>query len=35
MDLRVLAELVQSPQGIEELQQRLRRAIPKEYRKAA
>jgi hypothetical protein len=33
-DLHILAELLQSPEGIEDLKQRLRRAVPREYRKA-
>jgi hypothetical protein len=33
-DLHTLAQLLQTPAGIEELKQRLRRAFPKEYRKA-
>jgi hypothetical protein len=34
-DLHALAEQLQTPAGVEELRQRLRRAVPKEYRKAA
>jgi hypothetical protein len=33
-DLHTLAELLQSRKGIEDLKQRLRRAVPQEYRKA-
>jgi hypothetical protein len=33
-DLHTLAELLQSPEGVEQLKQRLRRAVQKEYRKA-
>jgi hypothetical protein len=33
-DLHILAELLQSPEGVEDLKRRLHRAVPKEYRKA-
>src|SRR5262249_21289010 len=33
-DLHTLARLLQSPEGIDDLKQRLRPAVPKEYRKA-
>jgi hypothetical protein len=33
-DLRPLAELLQTPAGVEDLKQRLRKAVPREYRKA-
>lgn len=32
-DLQALAELLQTPEGVADLRQRLRRAVPKEYRK--